>query len=373
MPVTELRVQGYRSIRDLTLSLKRVNVIVGPNGCGKSNLYNSISLIRAAATGELAKSLVREGGMPSVLWAGATKKGPVRMLLAVTVDEYHYDLELGLVPASTGIHTGFPLDPEIKSESLIQVIGTSRVKILERLASSCHIRNALGERETFQLRISTSESVFDQIAEPTQFPQLDDIRRRILKWRFYHTFRTDQDSPIRRPQVGTRTPVLSPDGIDLAAALKTILYETGGMELEAFIDDAFPGAKLEIVEGENGQLQVSMRDRLVNRPLVAHELSDGTLRYLCLLAALLSPRPAPLLALNEPETSLHQSLMKPLARLVAKASELSQIWLTTHSPELSEELSDLAVVRPIQLDKVGGETIKAGRAKGHAFSVEDLE
>ena len=85
------------------------------------------------------------------------------------------------------------------------------------------------------------------------------------------------------------------------------------------------------------------------RPLEARELSDGTLRYLCLIAALLSPRPATLLALNEPETSLHPELMEPLAELIAVASQYSQLWVTTHSQDLAMKIEQLSGNKPVNL------------------------
>jgi predicted ATPase len=96
-------------------------------------------------------------------------------------------------------------------------------------------------------------------------------------------------------------------------------------------------------------------------PFDARELSDGTLRYLCLLAALLSPRPPSVLALNEPETSLHPDLIAPLARLIVRASRDSQIWITTHSEALAGEIGRLAAVTPIRLEKVEGETCVVGQ------------
>jgi len=79
MAITDLTVSGYRSIRDIHLNLGAVNVLVGPNGCGKSNLYRSMYLLHAAASGELARAIAEEGGMPSVLWAGPRRNEPVRM------------------------------------------------------------------------------------------------------------------------------------------------------------------------------------------------------------------------------------------------------------------------------------------------------
>ena len=102
--------------------------------------------------------------------------------------------------------------------------------------------------------------------------------------------------------------MLSNDGADLAAALQTII-EIGDAEgLAQAVDDAFPGSRIKI-QGKGGRFEVSMRQHGLLRPLAAAELSDGTLRYLLWIAALLSPRPAELLVLNEPETSLHPDLL----------------------------------------------------------------
>src|SRR5690606_18401700 len=97
--------------------------------------------------------------------------------------------------------------------------------------------------------------------------------------------------------------------------------------------------------------------------LLASELSDGTIRYLCLLAALLSPRPPALIALNEPETSLHPELFPPLADLILQASKESQIWLTTHSEKLAALICERTGTSPVHLEMVEGET----RAVGHGL------
>ena len=107
MPIIALHVAGYRSVRDVRLELGRVNVLVGPNGCGKSNLYRALYLLAAAAEGRLARTLADEGGMPSVLWAGERGKGPVRMSIGVELDALAYEMSCGLVPPAPlrgGLH-----------------------------------------------------------------------------------------------------------------------------------------------------------------------------------------------------------------------------------------------------------------------------
>jgi len=100
------------------------------------------------------------------------------------------------------------------------------------------------------------------------------------------------------------------------------------------IDEAFPGTRL-IISSENSRFKILLDQPGIKRPLKAQELFDGTLRYLCLVAALLSPRPPNFLVLNEPEMSLHPELMSPLANLIIKYSQTSQMWVTTHSKSSS--------------------------------------
>src|ERR671932_198901 len=96
MPLRELQVAGYRSVRDLRLSLDAVNVLVGPNGCGKTNVYRAMYLLHRAAQGGFALAVAEEGGMPAALWAGERTRGPVRMVLEVRLDQLDYRLACGL-------------------------------------------------------------------------------------------------------------------------------------------------------------------------------------------------------------------------------------------------------------------------------------
>jgi len=366
MPITEFRIKGYRSIVDLELSLKRINVIVGPNGCGKSNLYKAITMVKAAADGRLARALADEGGMPSALWAGPRKEGPVRLLIGASIDDFQYDLALGL---PTEALTAFNLDPVVKEETL-RYGRRQSVNILRRGTSNCTMLDDDGNKNDYLLELSSSESAMSQISDAHRYPLMSQFRHAVTGWRFYHQFRSDLESPLRHPQIGVRTYVMAPDGSDLAAALQTI-FEIGDREgLNECVELAFPGAQVG-VDTKDGRFEVFLSRPGVNRPMNARELSDGTIRYLCLLAALLSPRPATLIALNEPESNLHTSLLKPLASLICRASLTSQIWITTHSYELAEYVQDEAGVAPIRLCMEDGETRVEGKQKGRYFLAEE--
>ena len=144
-------------------------------------------------------------------------------------------------------------------------------------------------------------------------------------------------APARRPQVGTRTPVLSDDGGDLAAAVQTII-EAGFDDLPRAVADAFDGATVSVAV-HDGLFELQLHQRGMLRPLRAAELSDGTLRFLLWGAALLSPRPPSLMVLNEPETSLHPDLVAPLAGMIRSAATGTQVVVVTHSAVLREHLA----------------------------------
>src|SRR2546423_14936566 len=116
--IKQIHVAGYRSVRDLRLDLRQINVLTGPNGCGKSNLYNSLILIARAAQGQLARAIAEEGGTPSVFWAGGErirlqrKKPPKRVVIGFEAEDFGYELQIGLPsPNEYALGTLFTLDP----------------------------------------------------------------------------------------------------------------------------------------------------------------------------------------------------------------------------------------------------------------------
>jgi predicted ATPase len=187
------------------------------------------------------------------------------------------------------------------------------------------------------------------------------LRERLRDWRFYDHFRTDIEAPARRRQVGTRTPVMASDGADLAAAIATIQEIGIEGELEGAIDDAFPGATVEIAISD-GYFEVEMRQKGLLRALGAAELSAGRLRHRLLAAARLSPRPPTLMILNEPETSLHPDLLPPLGRLIAKAAKNAQIVVVSHAASLVEALKESGAHESV-LSKELGETVIADQER----------
>ncbi len=364
MALIDFRVSGYRSIRDVWLKLRPINVIVGPNGCGKSNLYRSMYLIHCAAKGQLAQVLAEEGGIESVTWAGKRSKGERQALkLSVRSDKYEYNL----VCASAGINIRpgpFASDPEIKSEDIFLLKDGHRHLLLKRRRDHIEARSADGKRIDYTFRVLHNESVLTALRDAHKFPELYALREEFLNWRFYHHFRTDSESPLRKRHIGVLTPVLSHDGIDVAAAIQTIQEAGDTVALDEALKDAFPDSEIFVESDANSRRILCMQSEGFGRAFNAQEFSDGTLQYICLVAALLSIRAPNLLALNEPEGSLHPRLFEPLARLIVLASKQSQIWLTTHSTQLADFILEFSGYEPLELKNVEGETKLSGVGLG---------
>jgi len=372
--LTTLAISNYRSLRNLTVPLRRLNLITGPNGSGKSSVYRALRLLAETGRGGVIPSLAREGGLQSTLWAGPEKiarsvkrgdhqvEGTVRtervnLRLGFAGDEFGYAIDLGLPSPST---SAFALDPEIKTESIwAGPILRPASLLVERKKWVVRTRRSDGEWEALSSDLSPFDSMLSQFADPRNAPEMFMLREHIRSWRFYDHFRTDADAPARMPQLGTHTPILSNDGSDMAAALQTIREIGDAAVLGHAVDDAFPRSSVSVLNVE-GRFEIAMHQHGLLRPLKAAELSDGTLRYLLWIAALLTPRPPGLLVLNEPETSLHPDLLPALGRLIANAAERSQVFVVTHAARLIAELENQPECNCVSLEKEFGETKVVG-------------
>ncbi|HUC68750.1 MAG TPA: AAA family ATPase [Stellaceae bacterium] len=378
--LTEIAAAGYRSLRAIRFPLRRLSVFVGANGAGKTNLYRALQLIQAAAAGHLSRALAAEGGMDSALWAGKrqARKPPRIKLMAALGDAdgsdapalaYSYAIEIGLRACT---EAAFAVEPLIKEETLLLHRGPRQTSLLERRGPAVFARDIEGRRAALDHELLASQTALAAIEDPPRFPDLYMLRRTMLDWRFYHDFRTDPAAPLRRPCLAVATPTLSSDAADLAAVLATLVFiRQDTHDLDQAVTDAFPGARL-VVPGPGRTASFGMVfAEHPQRTFEADELSDGTLRYLGLMGALLAYRLPAFIALNEPEASLHPGLLPPLARLIAKAAERTQIWVVTHSEPLAAALEEHAGVKPMTVIKRAGETWIEGLRLGGDFRDEE--
>jgi predicted ATPase len=364
-------IRGYRSLREVIVPLGGLSIVTGANGAGKSSLYRALRLLADCGRGEVIGSLAREGGLQSVLWAGPEQLGgarrtgkaqgtvrtrPVSLEMGFTADDFGYLVDLG-IPQMAGIASAFGRDPEIKREAVFAGPVLRPATTLVRRTRDFAEVSADSGFDELSRSLPSYRSVLAEYAHPHALPELAAVRERLRGWRFYDGFRVDAGAPARHPQVGTRTPVLSDDGHDLAAAIQTII-EAGFDDLARTVADAFDGATVSVAV-HDGVFDLQLKQRGMLRPLRAAELSDGTLRFLLWAAALLSPQAPSLMVLNEPETSLHPELVRPLASLIRAAAAQTQVVVVTHSRALLDAAGDAAV--EIELYKEWGETRVSGQ------------
>ena len=373
--ITTLAVANYRSLRNIVAPLGALNLVSGENGSGKSSLYRALRLLAETAQGGVVASIAREGGLPSTLWAG-----PEKISRAMRKGEHPVQGGPRREPSICGSasramssaiastwgcrrrsESAFALDPEIKRECIWAGVKFRPASMLvDRRGPVVSVRNEDGEWSVASSHVPTFDSMLTRIADPQRAPEVLTIRETIRAWRFYDHFRVDAEAPIRSPQLGTRTPTLANDGRDLGPALQTIREIGNGAALDRTIEDAFPGSVLEIEHSE-GRFSIGLKQPGMLRALTAAELSDGTLRFLLWSAALLTPRPPPLMVLNEPETSLHPDLLPALARLILEASKWSQLWIVSHSARLIAALEESGSCNSLRLAKDMGETQIVGQ------------
>jgi predicted ATPase len=377
--VREIHASSYRSLRSIRFPTGRLTVFVGPNGVGKTNLYRVLQLLQAAAAGTLSRELAAEGGMQSAVWAGRRRAGePVRIVLSATFAaagasedvSYSYEVAAGL-PVQVA-RDAFPLEPQIKEEALLFHHRGRKTKLLERRGPSVTAHDSDGKRIDVSHDLLASETALGAFDEPQRFPEVHALRRTMLDWRFYHSLRTDVDSPLRRPCLAVTSPTMASDGSNLAAVFATLVHiRNDTVDLNRAIDDAFPGAALSVPLPEREASFGMVLPDHPRRVFQAAELSDGTLRYLSLAGALLALRLPAFVALNEPESSLHPDLLEPLARLIVKAAERTQIWLVTHSERLAAALAKHGKVQPRAVIKKEGETWIEGLKQIGSFADDD--
>lgn len=374
MRLTSIFATGYRSLRSIRLDIGQLALFVGENGVGKSNLYRSMQLIKAAAEGSLSYEIAREGGMQSALWSGKRKSGPVRMGFNAcfeaddTAMRADYKVELGLRPPAAA---GFAFEPQIKEEGLSVSSGGRPVDMMDRKGPAVSVRDDTGRRTQYPLKLLDSETALAILGLSGRYPEIGDLRATVLGWRFYHGFRTDRDSPIRQPALAITAPMLDEDGRNLAAVFATLVHiREDTVELDRCIADALGGAILDVpLPSETATFGLRMPEfpQRVFRP---EELSDGQIRFLALAGALMSYRLPGLMALNEPETSLHPSMLPALAEMIAQAAERTQLWVVTHSQLLADEITARTGVRSMTVIRNDGATSIKGLKLSGGFEDE---
>ncbi|MGY5805688.1 AAA family ATPase [Rhizobium sp. LEGMi12c] len=361
MQLRSMFARNYRSLRSIRMDLSDVNLFIGENGVGKSNLYRSLQLVQAAVRGRLAHEISSEGGMFSAMWSGKRRshespriRFDVELLDMERAATFRYWIEAGMRPPGAA---GFALEPEIKAEELSFEGGRRPVTMMKREGAGISVRGETGRMEAYREQALPSETAVALLGDAGHYPEIGTFRRAVDAWRFFHGFRTDRGSPLRAPCLAVTSPMLDEDGANIAAVFATLTHIRGDtVELDRVIAAALGGARLVVPAPEETADFGLMLPEFPNRVFQPRELSDGQIRFLGLAAALMSYRLPPLIALNEPEASLHPDMLPPLADMIAQAAKNSQIWIVTHSEVLAQAVRERCGAKPRRVIREDGST-----------------
>ena len=352
--LTRMRVTGYRSFVDVELPLRPLAVMIGPNGCGKTSLLDLLWLFNQAMQEDLPKAIEQQGGINSM--ASRLKPAPSQLEFELSyyseefkgeeemVYRVHLNANLRAHPIRLEqLERGW--DPH--SSTPYRYIDAHNEKVL-------YIEPEAKGLVAPSWSYNSSELALAQI--PRMYINPERMRSALAQARFYSYLDVQPRSVVRLPQSLTPTVRPGPNGENLFSALYNLRasHESLYRSLEDVLRTGFPGfRRLEFPVVGSGQVTLGWYQDGIEGPLYPSELSEGTLRFLWLATVLLSPMPAPITCIDEPEVSLHPELLKILAGLLQDASMRGQYIVATHSPELIRWLEPEEI---LILDKEEGRT-----------------
>ena len=326
--------------------LEPLNVLIGPNGSGKSNLVEALSLL-AAAPRDLQEPIRAGGGVSDWLWKGVdrvraatievTVGSPI--LRRVLPPPLSYRLSFSqlarhFLMVGEAVETAGTPDDEVKE-------GQFRYRLSGRQAEVA-VRGERPPRKLGHDEIDFEQSILSQLRDRISYPELWRIANTFSSIRFYREWDVSRSGPARIPErPDDWQEYLLSDGSNLALVLNNLLNRPPvKAEILERMRDFYPSFNDIAVSISGGTVQVFFHERGLQHPIPATRLSDGSMRYLCLLAVLCNPDQRGIVCIEEPELGLHPDVIPEVAKLLVEASARSQMFVTTHSDMLVNALTD---------------------------------
>ncbi len=349
--IEDIRLDGILSYgrTETAFPLKPLNVLIGPNTSGKSNLIEALSLLRAAPR-DLQAAIREGGGVRDWLWKGGPANVNANLDVTIAYENkppLRYKLSFADVGARFEI-----IDEAI--ENACPAAGSDEPYFYYRYQSgnpTVNVRTEEGRPDpklrlvNYKLRrehVEPTQSILSQVRGHDVYPELTYLADNFERMAFYREWSLGRRAPARLPQsVDLPQDSLLEDASNLAITLSALLNEPETREwILGRMREFYPSIRNIQTPLQGPAIQVSFHEEGLGHPVPATRLSDGSMRYLCLLASLRNPNPPPLICLEEPEVGLHPDIIPEVAQLLKDASAQSQIIATTHSDALIDALTD---------------------------------
>jgi predicted ATPase len=322
----------------IDLPMRPLNVLIGPNGSGKTNFIEALALLKAAPD-DFSRPIRDSGGVREWLWKGPDGNSEAEIsvklsssTLAVPTLDYRIAFRANadrvevVEEAIREEKTNLPLD-ELNEYYQMEHGKASLVDVGNH--------REIGPRELLM-----DQSILSQIKDASRYKNLTLLQRSYSAMRFYRNWSFGPRTAMRAEQSAQlRHDFLDDGGQNLAVVLGAFpmaLKKRVKRELQVVYEGI---TDVDVANRGGGNLQVMIEEE-DGREIPASRLSDGTLRYLCLLTILLDPSPPPLVVIEEPELGLHPDVIPKIAELLIEASERMQLVVTTHSRMLIDALAD---------------------------------
>ncbi|HXB73045.1 MAG TPA: AAA family ATPase [Candidatus Acidoferrales bacterium] len=344
MFIQRLTLKKLLSFNEATVELGQLNVLIGPNAVGKSNLIEVIGLLQAAP--DSLSAVLLAGGVRQWLWLGDVGPAPIATIecdLSLTRGRQFGPLSYQLRFTEEGPNGLVIVGEQLAKSGQGADLGGAGAYLTRSLIQAEFGAEAsdLARSKAQVMALTPSESVLAQFKSPVDPTPLTELGRHFSQIRIFREFRTDPDSPIRR---GISTSAIKDSLSDRGDNLALVLLDFNFLGVHDRIRDylrrfceRFEDVKIDVGQG---LARTYLREAGLKEMLSAIRMSDGTLKFLALLAALFHPKPPPLICIEEPEIGLHPDALQLVAEALLEASQSVQLIVTTHSDALVDWLTD---------------------------------
>ena len=331
MFIQSLHLKDFLSFQDVEIELGPVNVLIGPNGSGKSNVINAIDFLRHCPD-DLSSFVLNDGGAEQwIRWAPEVKSASMLVTTCANPLSLNYSLSFRAENRA----------PRVASENLKIVFPDGTEFLRTESEFSWGELQAVVRPSIDPAKLRPFQAFLSQYRSPSS-DHVTQLSEELERIRIYRSFDTTRGNGLRNGvyTTGAADPRLSSSGSNLAYALHELDIQERLSAVNEFLAEFAPhytGIKPRWV---NGAWTLQLREAGLDRPTPTERISDGTLKFLCLLAILLDPAPPPLICIDEPEAGLHPDAIALVSRAMEDAEERTQLIVTTHSEALVSRFSD---------------------------------
>ncbi|MEH2318759.1 AAA family ATPase [Nostoc sp.] len=310
------------------IELQPLNVLIGANTSGKSNLIEAMGILRATST-DLPAPFRQGGGISEFLWKGGQEIPVAKIEATLNYPQRSQPLRYELRFTATRQRLDL-IDEVVDNITIYYYRYNSGYPDLRR-----------GDLYVNPLNLKPDQSVLSQRTDPDLYPELSYLSTAFSNIGLYRDWQIGRYSELRKPQKTDlpEHPLLE-DGSNLNIVLNNLQYQIGNRRVIEKLKKFYEAAEELSVRIYGGTVQIFIREEGLIQPIPTNRLSDGTLRYLFLMALLLDPTPPPLICIEEPEIGLHPDILPTIAEMLIEASQRTQLIVTTHSDALVSALSE---------------------------------